>query len=142
MNISNKQAATIVIGMVVIWLVIQVSREKADERIIHLGDADFAATIENSPIPVLVDFWAPWCGPCRRIQPGLNKLVDDMDDRMLFAKVNIDHAPQLAAEYAEQGIPLIVLFKDGEEVAALLGAHTYQVYKSWIIRSVFDTSGS
>src|SRR4030095_5607770 len=85
--------------------------------------ASFAEQVERSPLPVLVDLWAPWCGPCRTIAPVLEQLAAEMAGRVRIAKVNVDENPEISARFRVQGIPTLLAFKDGREVDRLVGAH-------------------
>jgi len=85
--------------------------------------ASFDRQVLRSDIPVLVDFWAAWCGPCRMIAPTLEKLAGEYGGRIKIAKLNVEENAQLAARYNAQSIPLLVLFKNGKPVNQLLGAH-------------------
>ena len=84
-------------------------------------DATFEAEVINSDLPVLVDFWAPWCGPCRSIAPVVNELADDFAGRAKVAKVNVDEAPALAQKYGIQAIPTFLYFRDGRVVDQVMG---------------------
>ena len=88
--------------------------------------ASFADLITSSPIPVLVDFWAEWCSPCRMVSPTIARLAKDYTGRLLTVKVNVDRRPHVAERYEVQAIPTIMLFWQGEPVMRLLGAQGYE----------------
>ena len=90
---------------------------------VTVGDATaFAELIDGSPLPVLVDFWAPWCGPCRAVAPELEKLAREKAGAVVLAKLNTDEVPAVAARYGIQSIPTLVLFRGGREAKRVSGA--------------------
>ena len=93
-----------------------------DSRPVTVTDATFASEVEQSSVPVLVDMWAPWCGPCRMVAPILDQLATEMAGRLRIAKLNVDENPRTSARFRIQSIPAMLLFKDGQEVDRLIGA--------------------
>jgi thioredoxin 2 len=83
-------------------------------------------------VPVLVDLWAPWCGPCRMMAPALEQLARERAGRLKIVKLNVDDHPAIAARYRVQGIPLLVLARDGEELARLTGAAPLPRLQGWL----------
>jgi len=92
---------------------------------IHVSDAAFEKVVLQSTVPVLVDFWAPWCGPCRMVAPTLEKLAGEYAGKMLVAKLNTDDNPAYAMQYGVQGIPTLLLVSEGKEVDRIVGAAPY-----------------
>ena len=90
--------------------------------VIEVTDAEFQEKVLNSDVPVIVDFWAPWCGPCRMIAPILDELASDYDGKLIVAKVNTDENSENAIKYGVQGIPNMLFIKDGQLVNQMVGA--------------------
>ncbi|MBB4632201.1 thioredoxin [Sphingosinicella soli] len=94
---------------------------------------NFEAEVANAGKPVLVDFWAPWCGPCRQIAPALEELSEELGDQVTIAKLNTDDHPELASQFGIRGIPTMILFKDGKPAATKVGAQPKSSIKDWLV---------
>jgi thioredoxin 1 len=95
-------------------------------------DASFRAEVLSASQPVLVDFWAEWCGPCRMIAPALEELSDELGERVSIVKLNIDENPDVPTKYGVRGIPTMILFKDGEVAATKVGAEPKSRIQGWL----------
>lgn len=99
-------------------------------------DATFDAEVRKSTVPVVVDFWAEWCGPCKQIGPSLEELSTHYAGRVKIVKVNVDENPDLPAQLGVRGIPALFLFKDGQVVSNKVGAAPKAALQSWIDASI------
>jgi thioredoxin 1 len=106
----------------------------ASPLIITLTQESFAQQVLQSPVPVLVDFWAEWCGPCKMIAPLLDELADEYDGKVKIGKVNVDEQQSLATEYGVRAIPTLLLFNKGQVADQIVGARSKRDFKTSLDR--------
>jgi thioredoxin 1 len=99
---------------------------------VAVTDSSFDAEVKNSDIPVVVDFWAEWCGPCKQIGPSLEELSEEFEGKVKIVKVDVDSNPASAAAVGVRGIPALFIFKDGQVVSNKTGAAPKAALQSWI----------
>ena len=106
-----------------------------------VSTADFQQAVEASPLPVLADFWAPWCGPCRMVGPAVEKMATDLAGRIKVAKINTDEQPELGERFGVRSIPTLVLFEKGREKERLIGARPAAELRSWLDSKLSTAAG-
>lgn len=104
----------------------------ATDKIIHLSDGDFGRDVLEAGGPILVDFWAPWCGPCRAIAPMLEDIAASHEGKVTVAKLNVDDNPEIATRYGVRGIPTMMVFKGGAVAATKVGAAPKAQLVAWL----------
>ena len=102
----------------------------------HVSDDSFELDVLKAEGPVLVDFWAEWCGPCKQIVPSLEKIAGEMNGKLTVTKINIDDNPQTPTQYGVRGIPTLMIFKDGQVAAMKVGALPESKLKEWVEQSI------
>lgn len=102
------------------------------DKIIHVSDSSFEQDVLNSENPVMVDYWAEWCGPCKMIAPILDEVAGEYGDNLKVAKINIDENPETPQKYAVRGIPTLMIFKGGEVIGTKVGAMTKSQLSAFI----------
>lgn len=106
------------------------------DKIVHVSDGDFDQVVLKAEGPVLVDYWAEWCGPCKMIEPILHELADEYAGKLTVAKINIDENQQVTARYKIRGIPTLMIFENGEHQATKVGALTKSALKSFVDETI------
>jgi thioredoxin 1 len=105
-------------------------------NLVHVSESTFDEVVINASGPVLVDYWAEWCGPCKMIEPILHELADEYGDKLTIAKVNIDENPQVANRFKIRGIPTLMIFQDGEHQGTKVGAMTKSALKEFVDQTI------
>ena len=103
-------------------------------NIVTLTDENFSQEVLKSPVPVLVDFWAEWCGPCKMVAPILDELASDYEEKLKIAKLNIDDYQGLATQYGIRAIPTLLIFKDGQVADQIVGLRSKRDFKAKLDR--------
>jgi thioredoxin 2 len=110
--------------------------------VVDAGDADYAEVVERSSVPVLLDLWAPWCGPCRMVSPALEHLARQFAGKVKLVKVDVDQAPGVAQRLDARSIPTMVVLRNGEVVSRQVGALPEERLRTWLAQSLNSVSAS
>ena len=102
----------------------------------EIKDDEFEEEVINSSQPVLIDFWAPWCGPCKMLSPILDELSEEMKDKIKIVKMNIDDNPETPSKFGVRSIPSLMIFENGKQVESKLGMHPKKSLEEWIKASL------
>ena len=105
------------------------------------GDAEFTEVAERSPLPVLVDLWASWCGPCRMVSPALEQLATERAGRLKLVKVDVDRAPELSRRFEVRAVPTLMVLRDGQVIARQPGAAPAPVLRAWLDEALRANAG-
>jgi thioredoxin 2 len=100
--------------------------------LVDVSTSDFASSVEASPVPVLADFWAPWCGPCRIVAPAVEKVAADLAGKIKVVKINTDEQPELSNRFGVRSIPTLILFENGSEKDRVIGARPAPALRTWV----------
>ena len=103
---------------------------------LELNDSIFDEKVLKSDMPVLVDFWAEWCGPCKAIAPSLEELSEEMASKLKIVKINVDENPSISQTYSIRSIPALMIFKDGEKISEKMGALPKSALQSWVNETI------
>ncbi|HEV2434850.1 MAG TPA: thioredoxin [Verrucomicrobiae bacterium] len=109
------------------------------KTIIELNETNFEPEVLKAVGPILVDFYAPWCGPCKMLAPFLEQLAVEFNGKMKFAKLNVDNAPELAGHYDITGVPTLMLFRGGQPVDQMVGLNSPSLLKKWLEKAANET---
>jgi thioredoxin 1 len=107
----------------------------ANDKIVNVDSDNFQSQVLEAEVPVLVDFWATWCGPCRMVAPVLDQLADEWNGKVRVAKLDVDNAQQLAIQYQVSSIPTFILFKNGRVADRMMGAMPKPAFEEFIRRN-------
>src|SRR5258707_4423317 len=118
------------------WLFSPIRKTRCSMSVGKVSDATFEAEVLKASSPVVVDFWAEWCGPCRMIAPALEEIAGSMGEKVKIVKVNVDENTGIATKYGIMSIPTLMIFKNGEMVARQVGAAPKQKLEQWINTAV------
>jgi len=117
-------------------LIVSAYSAEAGADVKAVGEKEFKTEVLDSKIPVFVDFWAPWCGPCRMVGPIVEELAKKHKGKMKFVKVNVDDAPKLSAQYKITGIPMMAVFKNGKIAEQVMGAYPKDELDRFIVKQL------
>jgi thioredoxin 1 len=119
--ITNENSSTFFTSYFFRWL-FKRRTEMASDNVMHISDSEFDSKVIGNALPCLVDFWAPWCGPCKAIGPVIDELAAEFDGKVVIAKMNVDDNPATPGKFGIRAIPTLILFKGGEVVDQITGA--------------------